>query len=136
VSAGAGGDRVNGGSGNDRLAGQSGADVITGGAGSDTITGGDGNDRIDARDGAVDTVTCGAGEDVAKLDENDVIADAAEENPNGSCERVIRGGTRGDHGPGGRDCPARDGSSNDRSSNEGVSSDTSESRFGFGGPRA
>ncbi len=77
--------------------------MITGGAGSDVITGGDGNDKIDARDGAVDTVTCGAGTDVAKLDEDDVIADATEENPNGSCETVIRGGTRGDGR--GRDCP-------------------------------
>ena len=70
--------------------------MITGGTGSDVITGGDGNDKIDARDGAVDTVTCGAGDDVAKLDADDVIADATEENPNGSCERVIRSSADGE----------------------------------------
>lgn len=80
--------------------------MLKGGAGSDVITGGDGNDKIDARDGAVDRVTCGAGDDVAKLDPEDVIADATEENPKGSCERVIRSsaGSGGENGSG-RDCP-------------------------------
>ena len=113
VAGGAGGDRLGGGAGADSLAGNAGADVITGGSGSDVITGGDGNDVIDARDGAVDTVTCGAGTDVAKLDVDDVIADATAENPNGSCERVIRGGSAGDRG--GRDCPGHA----DRGANRG-----------------
>ena len=42
------------------------------------------------RDGEVDRVTCGAGEDRAFLDGFDVITDATAENPNGSCERVAR----------------------------------------------
>jgi Ca2+-binding RTX toxin-like protein len=104
VAGGSGSDRVSGGSGADALAGDAGADVITGGSGSDVLTGGDGNDVIDARDGAVDTVTCGAGEDLAKLDPQDVIADATADNPNGSCETVIRGGSATDPGAG-RDCP-------------------------------
>jgi Ca2+-binding RTX toxin-like protein len=106
VTAGGGSDRVRGGAGADLLAGNAGADVITGGAGSDVITGGTGDDVIDARDGAVDTVTCGDGNDVAKLDVDDVIADATAENPNGSCETVLRGGTPGPGtGHDGQDCP-------------------------------
>ena len=126
VSAGAGSDRVSGGSGADALAGNAGRDVITGGAGSDVITGGDGNDVIDARDGAVDTVTCGAGFDVAKLDADDVIADATELNPNGSCERVRRGGSAGS--PGSReDCPEGGARRGDRARPQEDASDDSDS---------
>jgi len=80
--------------------------VVSRGSGSDVITGGDGDDVIDARDGAVDTVTCGAGEDVAKLDDDDVIADATADNPNGSCETVLRGDSASGPGNGaGKNCP-------------------------------
>jgi Ca2+-binding RTX toxin-like protein len=117
VAAGAGSDRVHGGRGADHLAGNSGADVITGGPGPDTITGGDGDDVIDARDGSVDTVTCGGGDDVAKLDEDDVIADATEDNPNGSCETVLRG-DEGSDDHSGRDCAKHGDTTEDTPSTE------------------
>jgi hypothetical protein len=42
------------------------------------------------RDGEVDRVTCGPGNDRALLDNVDVITDATASNPNGSCEIVQR----------------------------------------------
>ena len=56
----------------------------------DTLDGGNGNDRFRTRDGEVDRITCGDGNDRAFLDHVDVITDATAENPNGSCERVER----------------------------------------------
>src|SRR3712207_8640938 len=44
---------------------------------SDDRFGGEGNDRIEARDGELDTINCGPGEDVAVVDaeeEGDVLA--------------------------------------------------------------
>ena len=35
-------------------------------------------------------ITCGPGKDTALLDNVDVITDATAENPNGSCEKVVR----------------------------------------------
>ena len=58
--------------------------------GVDRVDGGNGDDTIHVRDGEADEVTCGEGVDTAKLDELDVITDATEENPNGSCETVVR----------------------------------------------
>ena len=53
-----------------------------------------GNDTIDARDGEVDSVTCGAGTDRVKADSADVIAP--------DCEQVDRtGGAAGASGGGG-----------------------------------
>jgi hypothetical protein len=90
-----------------------GKDRIRGTSGSDSINGTDGDDKIDARDGAVDTGTCGAGDDVAKLDEDDVIADATEENPNRSCEHVFRG-RETDHEHSREDCPRGEGGQGSR----------------------
>jgi len=56
----------------------------------DTLDGGPGNDTFHTRDGEVDRITCGEGNDNALLDTVDVITDATAENPNGSCERVVR----------------------------------------------
>jgi hypothetical protein len=56
----------------------------------DTLDGGAGNDRLRTRDGEVDRVTCGSGRDRADLDTVDVVVDATLENPNGSCEVVVR----------------------------------------------
>jgi Ca2+-binding RTX toxin-like protein len=82
----AGNDRLFGGRGNDRLYGGTGDDRLVDGAGNDKLYGGPGNDefntldgqrvrgsgagndRIYARDGAVDTIDCGPGEDVAIVD--------------------------------------------------------------------
>jgi hypothetical protein len=56
----------------------------------DTLHGGPGNDTLHLRDGEADRADCGDGNDVALLDTKDVIVDATPENPNGSCETVIR----------------------------------------------
>ena len=93
-----GADKLDGGAGDDDLDAGFGDDVIVGGPGRDTIAGdrrgGDcgplwckypfGNDTIDARDGEVDSVMCGAGEDTVQADANDVVAP--------DCEHVTRGG--------------------------------------------
>ena len=93
-----GADKVDGGAGDDDLDAGFGDDVIVGGPGRDTIAGdrrgGDcgplwckypyGNDTIDARDGEIDSVMCGAGEDSVQADASDVVAP--------DCEHVARGG--------------------------------------------
>lgn len=56
----------------------------------DTLDGGNDDDVFHARDGEVDRITCGPGNDTALLDTVDVITDATAENPNGSCEIVTR----------------------------------------------
>lgn len=112
VLAGGGNDRIvgedaretiDGGAGDDYLEGGKNHDTITGGPGRDTIFGDDtdascnadfpescvlyGNDAIDARDGEVDQVDCGAGQDVVSADPADVVA--------ANCEVVTRGGVAG-----------------------------------------
>ena len=93
-----GAETLDGGPGNDDIDGGMGDDTITGGPGRDNIAGdrrgGDcgpvwcklpfGNDTIDARDGEVDSVSCGFGEDTVSADANDVVS--------GDCEHVTRGG--------------------------------------------
>ena len=91
VDAGFGADYVTGNDGNDTVDGLNGQDSIRGGPGTDTLDGGPGDDTIHTRDGEADNVTCGEGaHDKALLDNVDVITDATPENPNGSCERVVR----------------------------------------------
>lgn len=114
----AGDDKLDGGYGTEKIDGGAGADAINGGYGHDTITGGPGpdvingdggsycsyygscnvpfgNDTIYARDGEVDQVECGVGEDTVEADAGDVVA--------ASCEKVDRGGGSGggDGGNGG-----------------------------------
>jgi Ca2+-binding RTX toxin-like protein len=113
MSGGTGNDTQNGGPGNDLIFANLGQDTTSGGDGNDrlwalarrdvqpgpngetdqngdALDGGAGNDSFRTRDGEVDRVTCGEGNDVAFLDVVDQITDATAENPNGSCERVIR----------------------------------------------
>ena len=109
MAGGQGDDVQDGGAGNDVIFANRGVDTSIGGDGNDvlwamaradvtapgdqvgdTLDGGNGNDVFRTRDGEVDRVTCGAGEDRAFLDGFDVITDATAENPNGSCERVAR----------------------------------------------
>lgn len=86
---GAGGaDTLSGGAGADTLDAGFGDDTIVGGPGRDTISGdlrgGDcgplwctlpyGNDTIDARDGEVDSISCGVGTDRVTADASDVVA--------------------------------------------------------------
>lgn len=89
VRNGLGVDVSRGGPGNDRVFGAAKRDVELEGV--DSLAGGPGNDRIYARDGEADEISCGRGRhDVAQLDMVDVIVDATEERPNGSCEKVVR----------------------------------------------
>ena len=73
--AGNGGDDViEGGPGDDSLSGGAGADTLTGDAGLDVFAGGDGDDVIRARDGVGESLTCGAGVDVAVVDSLDTFS--------------------------------------------------------------
>jgi Ca2+-binding RTX toxin-like protein len=92
-------EEIDGGAGNDRLEGGRNHDTIIGGPGRDIIYGDEtanrcnpdfpescvryGNDVIDARDGEVDQIDCGAGNDTVKADPDDVVA--------ANCETVDRG---------------------------------------------
>lgn len=106
VIAGNGSQTLDGGAGNDRLEGGFGSDTITGGPGKDTISGDftgsqcgvfqsctipHGDDVITARDGEVDTIDCGVGNDKAIVDAVDVVS---------NCETVVRDGNAGGNGAG------------------------------------
>jgi hypothetical protein len=78
-----------GGDGNDTLYGGDGGDVLAGGAGDDTLIGDDGidelfgeagDDIIEARDGRPERIACGSGDDQARNDFTDILAE---------CERGI-----------------------------------------------
>jgi Ca2+-binding RTX toxin-like protein len=94
-------DTVDGGAGNDQVEGGLGNDVVTGGPGQDTIYGDGtlyrckipfGNDVINARDGEVDNIDCGIGQDKATVDAVDIVT---------NCETVDGAGPGGGNGPGG-----------------------------------
>jgi len=101
LRSGDGEDHLDGGAVNDSVDGGFGDDVLVGGPGRDTISGdlagGDcgplwckypyGNDTIQARDGEVDSITCGAGTDSVSADPQDVVAP--------DCEKVARGAAGG-----------------------------------------
>src|SRR4051794_18850070 len=107
-------DTVDGGAGSDVLVGGLGNDTITGGPGQDTINGDAtastcglysckvpfGNDTINARDGEVDTIDCGVGQDTAVVDAVDIVS---------SCETVDVGGASSKHGPPGNGGPSGSG---------------------------
>jgi Ca2+-binding RTX toxin-like protein len=81
---GARGDELRGRGGADLLIGRRGADLLIGGGGADRLRGGPGrdrfnmrdgvelaapgDDRIEARDGGIDEIGCGGGDDVAIVD--------------------------------------------------------------------
>ena len=113
TSGGAGDDVSYGYRGNDRIFANRGVDESFGGSGADvlralaradvsgpgdvvgdTLHGESGNDDLGTRDGEADKVDCGTGTDIARLDQVDVITDATPENPNGSCEKVVRADPR------------------------------------------
>ena len=56
----------------------------------DTLSGEQGDDRFHVRDGEVDKIDCGSGDDVVLADPFDQVVDARQEEPNGSCEKVVR----------------------------------------------
>ncbi|MBJ7469751.1 MAG: hypothetical protein JHD16_00535 [Solirubrobacteraceae bacterium] len=68
LDGGPGNDTVDGAASNDTLNGGDGADTLIGGPGADLLDGGPGNDALRARDGAADTLRCGAGTDDAHID--------------------------------------------------------------------
>jgi Ca2+-binding RTX toxin-like protein len=82
VIGGAGVDIIDLGPGDDVAYGGAGADTIDGGPGSDRVFGEDGDDDITTRDGQGDTVDCGAGKDVARVDAAPV------DNVRRNCERI------------------------------------------------
>ena len=103
INGGRGDDRLNGGAGDDRMNGGSGDDVLTDDRGTDRFSGGTGDDRINARDrrgrhDARDVVDCGAGNDTAFVDDDDVVR---------NCEHVVRGDDNGVDAPGTDDNGAR-----------------------------
>ena len=72
VSGGAGDDKVFGGDGDDTLIkGDGGNDKLDLGDGNDFVHAGGGKDVIHAADGETDTIICGAGHDVAFVDEHE-----------------------------------------------------------------
>jgi hypothetical protein len=73
IRGGAGNDRISGGGGADKLYGDAGNDSVNGGLGRDSLFGGAGNDTIQAKDGARDTIDCGAGKDRVAADKTDVV---------------------------------------------------------------
>jgi Ca2+-binding RTX toxin-like protein len=88
LSGGPGRDRIKGGSGDDRLFADAGGALMVGGKGRDQFNmvdgeqiGGEGDDVIRARDGTLDQINCGPGEDTVIVDEaEDGVFD---------CEQVI-----------------------------------------------
>jgi hypothetical protein len=82
LTGGRGADKLRGNSQENVLYGGPGADRLMGGAGYDRIDGGSGADGIRARDGSIDSVTCGGGRDRARLDGLDFFT--------GGCEKVRR----------------------------------------------
>lgn len=101
------GDAVDGGAGDDDVAGGLGDDTVIGGPGRDVIAGdrplrcnevhcdvggGFGNDTIQARDGEVDSIACGPGNDRVVADADDVVA--------ADCETVERPAAGGGPAPG------------------------------------
>jgi len=97
ANGGRGDDVLRGGAGDDRLSGGSGNDRLSDDRGSDRMSGGAGDDRINARDARRthdrrDVVDCGAGDDTALVDSDDVVR---------HCEHVLRkADDNGVHAPG------------------------------------
>jgi hypothetical protein len=81
IHGGNGDDVLVGGAGNDSLWGDVGGDYLKGGRAADSFFGGYGDDLIDSRDGVVEHVYCGDGNDRVKGDLRDVII---------GCEHVRR----------------------------------------------
>ena len=91
-----GADILRGGDGRDHLFGGVGGDFLQGGAGGDRNVAEGGNDRVSTRDGVIDSVLCGPGDDVADIDLADaanIAFDAAIGFESG-CERVNVGAVR------------------------------------------
>jgi len=94
-----GNGHVIGGNGNDELNGYGDNGLLEPGPGTDTVSAGGGNDVVRAVDGAVDTIGCGVGADIAEVDSTDVV----NTNDDGdNCEQVKVTGAAGGGTPGGQ----------------------------------
>jgi len=101
LRGGAGDDRVNGGSGDDRLSDDRGSDRMSGGAGDDRINARDARGTHDQRD----IVDCGAGDDTALVDSDDIVRHCEHVDIKVDDNGVDAPGTD-DNGNGGADDPA------------------------------
>jgi hypothetical protein len=90
VATNVGNDTIVGSSANNDLFGDDGNDDLTGLGGQDLFLGGGGDDTIHARDGEVDTIACGAGNDVVFADTGDIVFEDGADN---HCETVNRPAT-------------------------------------------
>lgn len=86
ILGGSGDDRIVGGTGHDAIFGEDGADLLDGGPGRDSIHGGSGGDAVGARDGEIDFVTGGVGEDRAVLDPRDCVLEVERRDGAPPCE--------------------------------------------------
>jgi hypothetical protein len=75
-------DVLTGDGGPNTLDGGEGNDTLNGGKGTDGLYGGEGDDVLESRDGQVDTVDCGPGDDLVDADAADIVT---------GCERKGRG---------------------------------------------
>ena len=76
-------DTLHGATGDDTLYGGAGRDEIYGGGGKDDVLAGAGHDFVEAKDGAVDRVSCGPGNDSISVDRKDMVSS--------DCESVYAG---------------------------------------------
>ncbi len=67
-------DTLYGAPGDDTLYGGAGKDEIYAGGGSDDVLAGAGDDFVEAKDGAVDRVSCGPGNDSISVDRKDLVS--------------------------------------------------------------
>ena len=86
------GDTLDGGPGSDVLRAGAGPDLLVGGPGRDTLQGEGGRDLIEARDGEVDTVSCGTNAGKSTGREADVAYVDTIDKVSGDCEYVYRPG--------------------------------------------
>jgi Ca2+-binding RTX toxin-like protein len=86
IRGGAGADSLFGSATANTIDGGRGDDLIDAGGGRDTVRAGPGRDAVRARDDERDTVACGAGADVAIVDEHDSVGSRRER-----CERADTG---------------------------------------------
>jgi hypothetical protein len=84
------GARLEAGRGSDVVIGGPGGDIVDAGLGRDQIETGPGRDRIRASGGGRDTVLCGTGEDVARVDGLDVVGEMTRFADPGRCEHIRR----------------------------------------------
>lgn len=82
IDGGPGADLLEGDNGDDTLLGGAGDDELKGGGGSDVMDGSGGDDLLRGRDGEADSMTCGPGNDVARIDAGGLDA------VHRSCERA------------------------------------------------